>query len=108
MTTMTEDHLLANVLELCELLHLRTAHFRPARTTRGWRTAVSGDGKGYPDVTIVGRRVLWRELKANRGRLSVEQIAWIGALTHAGADADVWRVADWRSGRIEAELREVA
>lgn len=51
---MTEQQLLANVLDLCRLLGLRTAHFRPAQTAHGWRTPVSGDGQGWPDLVIVG------------------------------------------------------
>lgn len=105
--TMTEDDLLTSVLELCSLLGLHTAHFRPAKTERGWRTAVSGDGKGFPDLVIVGNGVLFRELKSERGRLSPEQVVWMRKLYAAGADATDWRPSDWRSGRIERELKEL-
>lgn len=102
-----EDELLAQVLGLAKLLHIRSAHFRPAQTQTGrWVTAVQGDGKGYPDLTLVASGgVLFRELKATRGTVSPEQKAWLQALTDAGADAGVWRPVDWASGRIEAELR---
>src|SRR5258705_9090381 len=59
---MSEEELLTAVLQLCRVLGLRTAHFRPARTEKGWRTPVSGDGKGFPDLIIVGSQVLAREL----------------------------------------------
>lgn len=105
---MSEADLLTAVLDLCRVLHLRTAHFRPAKTEKGWRTAVSGDGKGFPDLIIVGSRLIARELKAERGRLSPEQVAWRGALFIAGVDATAWYPSDWRSGRIERELRALA
>lgn len=104
---MTEDDLLKTVLDMCRLFHLRAAHFRPALSRSGrWHTAVQGDGKGYPDLTIVGPGgVLFRELKSAKGVASPEQKAWIVDLFRAGADAGIWKPADLRSGRIEAELR---
>jgi hypothetical protein len=50
----TEAAFLRQVLDLAKLRGWRTAHFRPAQTSRGWRTAVQGDGAGFPD--LVGRR----------------------------------------------------
>lgn len=104
---MTEADLLVSVLDLASLLGLRTAHFRPARTAAGWRTAVAGDGKGFPDLVVSGRSVLFRELKADRGRLSPEQVLWVAALKVARADVAVWTPADLRSGRVESELRAI-
>ena len=105
---MTEDDLLASVLDLCRHLRLRTAHFRPARTEHGWRTAVSGDGQGWPDVTIVGRKLVIRELKTERGRVVGPQAEWLLALQRAGVDADVWRPTQWVDGTIQRHLRELA
>ena len=105
----TEDDLLTAVLDLCRLKHLHTAHFRPARTAGGWRTAVSGDGKGFPDLVIVGPRgVMFRELKTERGRVSTEQSEWQFRLRHAGADCGYWMPSDLRSGLILEELKAVA
>lgn len=104
---MTEDDLLRTVLDMAHRFGHMTAHFRPAQSKTGrWLTAVQGDGKGYPDVTIVGAGgVLFRELKAAKGYLKPEQKKWLSALEEAGADAGVWKPADLQSGRIEAELR---
>ena len=63
---------------------------------------------GFPDLVLVSskhRRVLFRELKTDKGRVSPEQRRWIDGLTAAGADAGVWRPADLRSGRVTKELR---
>lgn len=106
LTAVTEGDLLTAVLDLARLFGLHVAHFRPAKTDKGWRTAVQADGKGYPDLTIVGSGgVLFRELKSATGALSREQKEWLHALRSAGADFEVWRPADLRSGRIERELR---
>lgn len=103
-----EDDLLKAVIDLCKLLGLRTVHFRPAKTAQGWRTAVQGDGKGWPDLVIVGPGgVLYRELKATGKYPDLDQRAWIAALGAAGQDVAVWRPVDLISGRIEAELRAI-
>lgn len=110
---MTEDDLLKAVIDMCRLFGVMVAHFRPAQVrdkdgkTR-WVTAVQGDGKGYPDLTMTGPGgVLFRELKSKAGTASPEQAVWLGALKSAGADAGIWRPADLRSGRIERELRNI-
>lgn len=105
---MSEEQLLTVVLQMARALRLCTAHFRPARTEQGWRTAVSGDGKGFPDLVIVGRRVLYRELKRMGEHPTAAQMGWLTRLEDAGQDVELWRPADLRSGRIERELREVA
>lgn len=67
----------------------RTAHFRPARTAHGWRTAVAGDGKGFPDLLLVhpGAGLVWFvEIKRDDNRtLDPDQAAWREDLISAGA-----------------------
>ena len=63
---------------------------------------------GFPDLVLVNPptgRVLWRELKTNKGRVSPEQRAWLDGLTAAGMDAGVWRPNDLDTGLVVAELR---
>lgn len=64
--------------------------------------------KGFPDWTICGNRILFRELKTQRGKVTPEQQEWLRALAFAGADADVWRPEDLLSGRIAHELAALA
>ena len=68
------------------------------------RTAMSGD-PGFPDIVALRERVVWIELKAVKGRLSVEQSRWLAQLGYAGQEAHVWRPSDWRDGVIEETLR---
>lgn len=91
---MKEEALLAAVRDLCKLLGLRSYHTH---------SSIRSD-PGFPDLVIVGRRVLYRELKTAVGRLTVEQATWINALRDARQDAEVWRPVDLASGRIKAEL----
>jgi VRR-NUC domain len=99
----TEREFERAVLETLRVFGWRHCHFRPARTSRGWRTALSGDA-GFPDIVAVrDERVLFIELKTERGRLSEEQGRWLAALGFAGADVHCWRPSDWPT--IEETLR---
>src|SRR5690606_21908778 len=51
---MSENELLVGILDRARWFGVVTAHFRPARTKTGWVTAVAGDGKGFPDLVLVG------------------------------------------------------
>jgi hypothetical protein len=104
-STMSEQELLDCVIATAHLFGWKVAHFRPAMTKHGWRTPVSADGKGYPDLSMTRDRILFAELKAQRGRTSDEQKDWLAALSNAGAEVYVWRPEDWASGAIEAVLR---
>ena len=99
---MTEADFQRNVIQLAALLGWRVALFRPARTTKGWRTPMQGD-PGYLDLTLARRgRVVIAELKSETGRLTADQKAWIDALTGspahtrdgAGVEVYVWRPSD--------------
>lgn len=104
--TVTEDVFQAVVIDVARLFGWRVAHFRPGRTATGWRTAVSGDGAGFPDLVLVRPgRVLFRELKVGRGELRADQAAWRDALLDAHQDWALWRPSDWE--RIERELRTI-
>jgi hypothetical protein len=85
-----------NVVQLARARGWIVAHFRASLNQRGqWQTAVSGDGAGYPDLTLVRERVLFVELKAEDGRVRPEQRVWLRALSCAGRDVFVWRPSDW-------------
>lgn len=62
---------------------------------------------GFPDTVLVkGTRVLYREVKAQKGRLSADQKKWGDALLAAGADWAVWRPYDWGTEAIIKELQK--
>lgn len=103
----TERELQTAVIECARLLGWRVAHFRPALTARGWRTPVEGDGAGFPDLVLARPgRLIFAELKSERGRVSDEQNAWLDALATPGVVRAVWFPRDWLSGAIEYVLRD--
>jgi hypothetical protein len=83
-----------DIIRLAQTLGWRVAHFRPAQTSKGWRTAVGADGAGFPDLVLVRDRVVFVELKNEKGRMSEQQLEWKAALEVAGAEYYLWRPDD--------------
>lgn len=96
---MTETQLQDLIFALCGALRLYVYHTFDSRRC----------ARGFPDLVIIGNRVLWRELKGWKpsSRPTREQVKVLNGLRSAGQDADVWRPADWFSGRIKNELTAV-
>lgn len=105
-----EDVLQGKVFELCTRLGLKVLHIKPSLTKRGtWHTSTSPDGKGWPDLSICGPGgLIFREIKAPKGRIRPEQRTWLMDLVRAGQDAAIWRPADLTSGLIPATLQRLA
>ena len=63
---------------------------------RGDRLIMVGDPEqsGFPDWTFVRERVVFAELKRQKGRLSASQEVWLEALREAGQEVYVWRPED--------------
>jgi hypothetical protein len=102
---LSEDDLLVAVLLLMKMYGWRSFHSRPARTDRGWRTPVSGDGKGFVDIFAVkGERALAVELKSDAGTLRPEQRLWLAALEAAGIETHVWKPQQFSDGTISGAL----
>lgn len=104
--TLSEDALLSSVIDRAASHGWKTLHIRPARTSKGWRTPVQGDGRGFPDFLGVRRGVLLvAELKRHGEKPTAEQEAWLAAFrTLPFARVFVWRPADLYSGEIEEAL----
>ena len=62
---------------------------------RGWRVYHTYDSRrsepGFPDLVLVRNKVLFRELKTDKGQLTDAQKTWGQLLTAAGTDYAVWR-----------------
>jgi Holliday junction resolvase len=80
----TEKQFATQVEDLLELYGWHWTHFRPAMLKDGkWRTAISGH-MGFPDyVAVRGIRLLFIELKSDKGKLSPEQQEWLDKLEEA-------------------------
>jgi hypothetical protein len=109
----SERELQDAVIEAARVLGWRCAHFRPAKTAQGWRTAVQGDGVGYPDLTMTRNGFLiFAELKSQKGPLGPSQNEWLDALTAVSYAEDrvhtfLWRPAHWLDGTIVDILKTV-
>jgi hypothetical protein len=92
----TEEAFTKQLIDLANTLGWKVAHFRPARTEKGWRTPCQGQAKGFPDLVLVGHgRIIFAELKSETGQFSFDQACWRDCLITAGATFYVWRPSDW-------------
>ncbi|MDE0004402.1 MAG: VRR-NUC domain-containing protein [Rhodospirillaceae bacterium] len=72
-------------------------------TALGWRHYHTHDSRrcvpGFPDLVLVRPpRVIFAELKMQRGRVSIHQQGWLRALSQCdGVEAVLWRDNMWDS-----------
>lgn len=78
--------------------------------TRGWYAYHNPDSRrseaGFLDLWLArfsDMRIMYRELKAENGKLSLPQKRMINFLALKGEDVAVWRPRDWK--RIKGELK---
>ena len=96
-----EKDLQKNIIELAELCGWRVYHVANVR-----RQLRSKTGVGYLDLTLARQdRVLFAELKSDKGVVSSEQQEWIEMLKASGQEVYVWRPEHWLSGEIEKVLK---
>lgn len=97
---MSEADWVTRIIDTAHLYGWLVTHFRPARTERGWRTAVQGD-TGFVDLVLAkAGRVLHVEAKTDTGKVRPDQLTWAMAL---GPTYRLWRPRDW--DQVLAELR---
>ena len=67
-----------------------------------WRSLHSVSG--FPDCVFVkGKRVIYAELKTEKGKVTPEQQDWLDALTAAGQEVYLWRPSEYE--QIEEVLQ---
>lgn len=81
---LTEKEWSSQVYDLCRALSWRRYH-----TYRSTRSAA-----GFPDETLVRDRIVFLELKTEKGKLSDAQREWLTAIVKAGGEAYVARPHD--------------
>jgi hypothetical protein len=93
---MTEEQFQKTIIDLAHINGWTVAHFRKAQTKRGnWITPVGGDGKGFPDLVLVRDRVIFAELKSDKGTLRPDQKIWRDKLLEAKQAWYMWKPKDW-------------
>lgn len=94
---MSEADLLSNVREMARVTGWMAYHTRDSR-----RSDI-----GFPDLVMVRKnRVLFVELKSEKGKPTAAQIEWLHALMLTRrAETYLWRPSQWLDGTIEGMLR---
>jgi len=102
MPRLTEAEFTDQVLKYFRLHGWVAKHDRPARTAKGWRTAIQGD-PGFGDIVAVknGRKVM-AELKVGTNQPTLDQLRWLAAW---GEDGFLWYPQDWDKIAAVAEGR---
>lgn len=95
---MAEAELEAEVQSLMERLGLWGYH--PRISVR--------DEPGWPDWTIFGKGILFRELKRQQERPTPAQRRTGILIRRAGGDWAVWKPSDLLDGTIESQLKGIA
>jgi hypothetical protein len=90
---MTHSELQDLIIAACASLGLHVHHCQMNRSHAG-----------FPDLVIIGRRVLWRELKVPPDTTTSKQRLIGYWLQIGGQDFGVWTPAEWESGEIRKEL----
>src|SRR5262245_1689812 len=94
--TTPESVLLRQIIALARLRGWLVHHTRAARTRHGWRTPIQSD-VGFPDLVCCrAGRVIFAELKSEKGRVTEAQAQWLASLAISGAvEVYTWRPAHW-------------
>jgi hypothetical protein len=82
----TEKQFTQQVIELAQLFGWRVYHT--------WLSVKSASG--FPDLCLVrGNRLIFAELKSDRGVLTSAQKEWLEALKQTSAEVYLWRPSDF-------------
>jgi hypothetical protein len=96
----------AAAIDLAHSKGYLVAHFHAVRIAERNRTItpVGADGKGFPDLMLVGRKVIAIEVKGTGDSLRPEQVIWLQAFEKAGIETLVLTPRAWRDGEMERML----
>lgn len=96
-TVLTERQLQDAIVQTARLLGWLTYHTYDSRRS----------DPGFPDLVLVrGPRLIFAELKTEKGRMTAEQEHWRDLLQAVTAvEAYLWRPADWFGGDIDRILK---
>lgn len=89
---MGEAEFQRKVIGLAHAHGWQTMHVRKGTTSRPMTTTSI---PGWPDLVLWRDRIIYRELKADGGKLKPHQRDVLASLTAAGADTGVWMPRDW-------------
>ena len=89
---MTEKQLQNAIIKLAEFAGWLVYHTHDSRRSH----------PGFPDLVLVkSTRMIFAELKSEKGTMRPEQVKWLAALAAAHDEVYIWRPAQWHDGTIE-------
>ena len=88
---LTEAQFQTRIIDRARALGWWVHHDRPARKGDGsWSTPIQGDA-GFPDLVLVRMgRVIFAEIKTEKGRLRLEQREWLTELSGTPWEDNIW------------------
>lgn len=107
--TQSERAFQAQVTAYARLMGWRVWHDNATNAARRCGSCGAGlhlprNASGLPDLILVRRpRLVFAELKAERGRTTLAQAAWLAELRACTQEAYLWRPSSWQE--IERVLR---
>jgi len=81
---MTEKAFQSDVMRVAKMLGWLCYHTYDSRRS----------ASGFPDLVLVRERILYRELKVGKNKLSQSQELWRDSIMDAGGDWAEWRETD--------------
>jgi hypothetical protein len=105
----TERAWMGQVLAYARLMGWRAHHDNATNAPRrcsacGSLRRLPRNAPGMLDLILIRRpRIVWVELKSQRGRLSDDQRCWLDDLRACGQEVYIWRPSDWPA--VERILR---
>lgn len=97
---LTEKAFQAQVIDLARATGWRVHHQRPAMTSKGWRSTITGD-KGFFDLVLAHsaqHRLILAECKSADGDTSPDQDIWLDILRGVpGVEVYLWRPDDFEA-----------
>lgn len=114
----SEADLQASIIDLAHLYGWKCVHFRSVKVQKTdgstyYQTPVAADSEGFVDLVLIRPdrggglgRVVFAELKSERGKVAPAQTEWLTLLKLTQrVEVFLWRPSQWLDGTIEALLR---
>lgn len=95
----TEAEWQAQVIHLARGLGWTVWHFhdsrRQVRRRNQYELVGDADAAGFPDLVLARERLVFAELKSEKGRLTKLQKQAMAVLSETGVEVYLWRPSDW-------------
>lgn len=105
----TEKQLQSRIMDFARLYGWTVAHFHDSRRqVAPGKFVGDADARGFPDLVLCRPpELLFIELKRQTGKVTPEQLQWLGDLNESGAEAVVVRPSDetWVRERLSRSRR---